>query len=54
MIAAGLIAALFLICTVVMFLGVRERDGECGVTGALDAFNHLTILCGIVSAAMCY
>lgn len=31
MIAAGVIAALFLICTVVMFLGVKERDGESGI-----------------------
>ncbi|CAB1340016.1 unnamed protein product [Coregonus sp. 'balchen'] len=29
MIAAGVIGGVFLICTVVMFLGVRERDGEC-------------------------
>ncbi|XP_059898378.1 major facilitator superfamily domain-containing protein 2B [Gadus macrocephalus] len=29
MIAAGVVAAVFLVCTVVMFLGVRERDGEC-------------------------
>ena len=29
MIAAGVVAAVFLVCTVIMFLGVRERDGEC-------------------------
>lgn len=29
MIAAGVIGGVFLICTVVMFLGVKERDGEC-------------------------
>lgn len=29
MIAAGVIGGLFLVCTVVMFLGVKERDGEC-------------------------
>lgn len=28
MIAAGVIGGVFLICTVVMFLGVKERDGE--------------------------
>uniref|UniRef100_A0AAQ4REE1 MFSD2 lysolipid transporter B, sphingolipid n=1 Tax=Gasterosteus aculeatus aculeatus TaxID=481459 RepID=A0AAQ4REE1_GASAC len=28
MIAAGVIGGVFLICTLVMFLGVRERDGE--------------------------
>uniref|UniRef100_A0A671NSD8 Major facilitator superfamily domain-containing protein 2B-like n=1 Tax=Sinocyclocheilus anshuiensis TaxID=1608454 RepID=A0A671NSD8_9TELE len=28
MIAAGVIGGLFLVCTVVMFLGVKERDGE--------------------------
>uniref|UniRef100_A0A8C1TU84 Major facilitator superfamily domain containing 2B n=1 Tax=Cyprinus carpio TaxID=7962 RepID=A0A8C1TU84_CYPCA len=28
MIAAGVISGLFLVCTVVMFLGVKERDGE--------------------------
>lgn len=28
MIAAGVIGGVFLICTVVMFLGVKEREGE--------------------------
>lgn len=28
MIAAGVIGGVFLVCTVVMFLGVKERDGE--------------------------
>lgn len=28
MIAAGVIGGVFLICTFVMFLGVKERDGE--------------------------
>lgn len=28
MIAAGVIGGIFLICTVVMFLGVKEKDGE--------------------------
>lgn len=28
MIAAGVIGGVFLICTLVMFLGVKERDGE--------------------------
>ena len=28
MIAAGVIGGVFVICTVVMFLGVKERDGE--------------------------
>ena len=28
MIAAGVIGGVFLICTVVMFLGVKESDGE--------------------------
>lgn len=28
MIAAGVIGGVFIICTVVMFLGVKERDGE--------------------------
>lgn len=27
-IAAGVIGGVFVICTVVMFLGVKERDGE--------------------------
>lgn len=44
MIAAGVIGALFLICTVVMFLGVKERDGECGVMVALHVFNHLIVM----------
>lgn len=28
MIAAGVIGGVFLLCTVVMFLGVKEREGE--------------------------
>lgn len=28
MIAAGIIGGVFLVCTVVMFLGVKEREGE--------------------------
>lgn len=28
MIAAGVIGGVFLVCTLVMFLGVKERDGE--------------------------
>lgn len=28
MIAAGVIGGVFLVCTVVMFVGVKERDGE--------------------------
>lgn len=28
MIAAGVIEGVFLVCTVVMFLGVKERDGK--------------------------
>lgn len=28
MIAAGVIGGVFLVCTVVMFLGVKERDGQ--------------------------
>lgn len=28
MIAAGVIGGVFVICTVVMFIGVREREGE--------------------------
>uniref|UniRef100_A0A3Q3VSQ8 Uncharacterized protein n=1 Tax=Mola mola TaxID=94237 RepID=A0A3Q3VSQ8_MOLML len=35
MIAAGVIGGVFIICTVVMFLGVKERDGE-----ALFQLNH--------------
>ncbi|KAI9999668.1 hypothetical protein NQD34_018498 [Periophthalmus magnuspinnatus] len=32
MIAAGVICGIFLICTLVMFVGVRERDGRCDST----------------------
>lgn len=28
MIAAGVIGGVFLVCTLVMFVGVKERDGE--------------------------
>ena len=28
MIAAGVIGGVFLVCTLVMFLGVKEREGE--------------------------
>lgn len=34
MIAAGVIGGVFLICTVVMFLGVKERDGETFLFGS--------------------
>lgn len=55
MIAAGVIGALFLICTVVMFLGVKERDGECGVMVTLHVFNHLIVMywC-VLTCAICY
>lgn len=53
MIAAGVIAALFLICTVVMLLGVKERDGECGRTVVLHAFIHCKIQYDIVNAISC-
>lgn len=33
MIAAGVIGGVFVICTVVMFLGVKERDGEAHFQG---------------------
>lgn len=40
MIAAGVIGGVFLICTVVMFLGVKERDGETFETSHHSQFTH--------------
>lgn len=42
MIAAGVIGGVFLVCTVVMFLGVKERDGERIFSCVLGAHLHKT------------
>lgn len=39
MIAAGVVGGVFLICTVVMFLGVKERDGETFLFGSESSTN---------------